>query len=173
MPNAECTAIGIPDKLHKDEREDDPVFNVDEVLFRRFKVQGEPAEWLTNSALSAAVFEIKNDSFNRSKYSDAEDVLYNDRPEDNGAHYVDWGILSLPVSCINLEIPIDHKEKGVVTRRIFTIQVRHTSKPCNYAHCEIFVFEDGVQIDSNKPKSVKLSIRNHLVGISTILKKPS
>src|SRR5947209_1929844 len=149
MPNPVCTSLGIPEHLHQDDRLADPTFEPAEVLYRRFLVSGRIEEWLKNNSLSSAVFQIKNDSFNRSKYSEANDVLYNDIVEENGNHYNDSGILQVPSSINDFDFQINQNK----TLRQFTVRVVHTPRSCNYSHSEVFLFENGVQINSNKPST--------------------
>jgi hypothetical protein len=91
----ECLNKGIPNYLHQGERKEDQIFDADELLFRRFKVTPPKELWLTDNSVSANVFKLENDSYNRGKYSNApNDVLYNKDASSPEDHFYSWGILS-------------------------------------------------------------------------------
>ncbi len=168
MPSPECSKLGIPDHLHQDDRVPDQSFEEGELLYRRFRVLGKVEDWKNDKSLSVAIFEIKNDSFNRSKYSNPEDVLYNDNFEADGKHHTSNGILSLPVAELNeFDFPVLQNK----ILKHYTIKVSHTPLVCNYSHSEIFVLEEEQQIDSNKPKSMKAALRDFLLERVTIIKE--
>lgn len=134
----DCEILGIPNHLHKNQRELDTIFDEEEVLYRRFKI--ERSKWEGTIQESSAVFELKDDSYNRSKYClSPTDVLYS----STGEYYENWGIGSVSIS------KISGNKKSIINNEIrnFTIKVEHTPEICNYPHCEVFIYEDGIGKD--------------------------
>lgn len=168
--NQLCQQLGIPERLHRNGRGIDNEFLEDELIYRRFKVEGNKEDWLSNSQISTSIFKVSNDSCNRSKYSEEpEDVLFNIRPQDEGKHYIDWGILSLQVHQLNqFSFPIQQNSID----RIFSIKVEHVPDDCMYPHSEIRVFVDGELISKNKPSSINRAIRDFLIEQVVIVKEP-
>lgn len=163
-----CSSLGIPSHLHRAGRVNDDVF-VGEVIFRRFLASGTKNDWSKNSQISCSIFEVKNDSCNRSKYSDSpEDVLYNVRIEDGGNHYFSWGILSIGSDMFDL---FTFQING--TTRTFSLKLEHVPLDCMFPHSEIIVFENNEKVDTSKPKSVKVVIRDYLISNCDIVKSPS
>ena len=96
--SGKCKELGIPDYLHRGARSADQNFDPEESLYRRFFTKIPSSEWQQDKAVSSVLFELKDDSYNRSKYSqEPEDVLYNEREEDRGSHYFEAGILQVAV----------------------------------------------------------------------------
>jgi len=168
VSNSVCNSLGIPSYLHRSGRAIDNEF-IDEFIFRRFLATGAKIDWMKDNQLSSSIFEVKNDSCNRSKYSNSpEDVLYNVRIEDEGKHYFSWGILSIGTKAFSI---FTFKVNG--TTRTFSLQLSHDPLECMFPHSEIIVLEVGFRIDTNKPKSVKTAIRDFLITECKIVKYPS
>lgn len=165
-----CKALGIPEYLHRDGRPIDEEFN-SELIYRRFNIAGNPSEWIKDKSISTVIFEVKNDSCNREKYCKTpSDVLFNTRPEDKGAHYEHHGIISFNsdvVQYFNESLELND------TKRQFTLKMVHYPNDCMYPHCEIHVYENGIYVDSGKPKSIKALIRDILIGACEVIKYPT
>jgi hypothetical protein len=147
----------------------DEEFN-NEIIYRRFKASADKSEWLNNSQLSSSIFQVNSDSCNRSKYSEfPEDVLFNIRIEDNGAHYFSWGILAF-----NSEIIDSFSFLLNGTKRTFSMKLDHTPLDCMFPHSEIIVLEGEEKININiPPKSARVVIRDYLISNCEIIKSPS
>ena len=118
--------------------------------------------------MSVALFELKDDSYNRSKYSQKpEDVLYNEREEDKGNHYLDAGILQVAIlHTLTFGFEINDEE------RKFQLLPVHKPTECIFPHSELHIYENGAKIDyaQSKPKSLKAAIRDFLVRNCTVVK---
>ena len=154
-----CEAIGIPQHLWILNKLEDQVFEDDEILFRRIRVQ-LPDDYETDDDLALELFEIKDDSYNRSKYCLFQnDVLYDTRPESNGNHLDNWGIISISVR--NLKVKSPFLLNGVhVECELLPI---HCPVLCNYPHTEAWFFKDGEKISKKKPRSMKTLFRRSLI----------
>jgi len=165
-----CTQLGIPERLHKNGRDIDAAFLEDELIYRRFKVEGSQEDWNANNQISVKIFPVSNDSCNRSKYCESpEDVLFNTRPSDEGKHYLDWGIIALEVTRLN-DFEFSFYQNS--NRKIFLIKVEHVPSECMYPHSEIRVYENDSLVVQDKPKSTKSAIRKFLMDRIVIVKEP-
>lgn len=168
MSSSVCDSLGIPSYLHRKGRDIDNHF-IDEFVYRRFLASAEKSDWMANNQISSSIFEVKNDSCNRSKYSNSpEDVLYNIRVEDEGKHYFSWGVLSINTKAFDV-----FTFKINETTRTFSLQLSHEPLECMFPHSEIIVLENGSVVDTSKPKSVKAAIRDFLITECEIVKLPS
>ncbi len=146
----ECEAMGIPRHLHQLERPVDPVFDGEELLYRRYPA-GTPD-------LTAAI-SFERMSVNRGKYCEsADDTLWDDR---DGSRYSGCGVFALPVQAL------DVMEKHPQEDYRFTLRPEHRPNRCNYLHSEVVatkVLPDGTEesLADIKPKSVKLKLRQAL-----------
>ncbi|PQA60172.1 hypothetical protein [Siphonobacter curvatus] len=158
-----CTISSIPARLHRNGRPVISEFDEDELLYRRFKVEGSKEDWETNQDSRVKIFAMDNDSYNRSKFSECpEDVLYN---KDSEEHHLAYGIVSIKVSDV-----LSIREAEVNNeRRIFTAVVNHKPENCMYPHCDLVIYSNG-QVAEKRPKSVKAVFRNLLVGFLKIEK---
>lgn len=162
-----CDSLGIPSYLQRNGRPEDNNF-LSETIYRRFRSSANIQSWLNDQSISSSIFPVQDDSCNRSKYSNVpEDVLYNVRVEDSGAHYLSWGILEFDSDALKTFSSEVNGEK-----RYFTIGLIHSPLECMYPHSEIIVYENGERIDTNKPKSIKRLIRDCLINNSRIVKHP-
>ena len=169
-----CDAFGIPKHLHKNGRDVDPNFLKEECLYRRFSNKMPPANWYKDEGnkknISASLFPLNSDSYNRSKYCKAEDVLYNDSSEN---HYLLAGIFTIRVSKIEQVKDINTENEP---KRKFTLMVEHTPKECNYSHSEVFCYENGNKLPygGQPTKSIRMVIRDYLLSaIDAIHKYPT
>jgi hypothetical protein len=153
----ECAAKGIPEHLHRVGREPDPVFESDELLYRRFP--------LNKPDLTAAI-SFKRMSVNRGKYCNSpDDVLWN---STDGGRLEGFGVLEFEVGALGLTVRHPHDPVS------FALRPDHTPEPCNYPHTEVVAFAvsaaDGTEtaIQDIKPPSVKLRFREHLQNLARI-----
>lgn len=166
----QCLALGIPERLHTNNRNIDPNFDEDECVYRRFKVPGPKETWsMAGNEPSARIFDLSEDSYNRSKYCEQpDDVLFNVRPEDGGKHYDDAGIISLQVNQLR-----DAATEFLVTengnRRRFTFSVEHDPLLCMYPHTNVNVMENG-KLAPKRPPSLKSAFRLMLRDYLEIIK---
>ena len=105
-------------------------FEPDESLYRRFR-QAD----IVNGQIVAASLQFPKtgedtgQSFNRSTFSQAEDVLWHDNSEER---YEGWGFLEFPVSCLPAE------EICPNTHNRYTFFPKHVPLEKNYAHSEVW-----------------------------------
>ena len=162
-----CSEKGIPERLHQLGRKVLEHFEDNEKLYRRFLTPQSKDCWLESRQLSASIFKIRDDSYNRELFSNyPSDVLFNIHAISEEDHYFDWGILSISVGkIISFSEPIPPS-------RAFKMGPRHDPEFCMYPHCEVLVFEGGVRIE-NSPKSIKVKARDLLISNCKIEKEPS
>lgn len=159
-----CKSLGIPYHLWRNGRPQIDYFSDNELLFRRFYVPGTVKDFVNNAQYSISIFDIKDDSYNReSLCKSAEDVLY----DSNGTHYANYGILALRVGTIHGFSFVYKSDKGMHNTQLIT---NHRPEECNYAHCELWFFNDGERIVENKPKSAKKIWRRKLLSFMTVIK---
>lgn len=166
----ECTDIGIPEYLHTKDRSVDSVFNIEEQIFRRFQTAQPINIWLEDSQVSAAIFPLKDDSYNREKYSKAPcDVLYNINAKNKTDHYFNSGIISLTCGQIQNEL----RFKSIINKEEIEVMFNIIHKPevCIYPHCEVIALKNGKHINPTKPKSARSVIRDILIEKCIIIKE--
>lgn len=164
-----CFELGIPEHLHSKGREIDNVFD-SELIYRRYFASGKITDWMKDGSISAAIFPVRNDSCNRSKYcKDPTDVLYNTREGENEEHYIHMGILGFNSSAVE---DFSHTIKHNNNDRVFRLKMQHDPRVCMYPHCEIIVLENGERVNSGKPKSVKVLVRDILLNSIEIISYP-
>ncbi len=147
-----CSSRGIPCHLHQCGRQSDPVFTPNEVAYR-----WHPPEVTDPKNLIS--FKKKNSSVNRSKYcKDSADVLICDRTGTVKPHHV----ASFPISFFNGRAWKKQKTEGGVSAEIeVTVTIEHAPLPCNYAHCDLVVRENGQVVDELKGV-LRLQIRTEV-----------
>lgn len=151
--------MSIPQRLWISNRPEDPNFEPDEVLYRRIQTP-LPADFRDDDTIGVELFEIKDDSYNRSKYCSTEyDVLFNTRIQDNGQHYSNWGIISVTVGEMIEPVPFNLQGKMVECQLL----PEHAPGICNYAHTEAWFYRDGIKVSKNKPPSMKTFFRRRLL----------
>ncbi|MDR6734168.1 hypothetical protein [Sphingobacterium sp. 2149] len=155
-----CTILGVPEHLCAFNKEVDVPFEENEVLYRRVP-NSLPSE---NDKLTAEhlkqIFPLRSDSYNRSLFSEPGDVLI----DHLGNHYPNEVSISLPIQEINsISFSVKDSKLG---ERVFSLVVRGDILDCNYSHCEIDCYQDGVKIDPNSnPRSSKQFMRNQLKNL--------
>jgi hypothetical protein len=126
---------------------EDPVFDGDELLYRRYIKAHFPY-----GRLLPAAFSFPRPSFNRGKYSVPQDVLHSDCCE--GRALDGWGVLQCAVT--ELPTPVD----GADGRRFF-FSPMHQPRECCYAHSEVWCTEEG-NITDTPSKKVREEFRVRL-----------
>lgn len=133
---------------------EDPDFPDGELLYRRYKRAD-----FENRELLPASFQFPRQSFNRERYSRAEDVLHKDCCK--GKSYEGWGVLACSVG--DLPTPVD----GVDGKQ-FCFSPMHKPSECCYAHVEIWCKLDDAVIEEPSRK-VKEAFRVRLAQRMKIL----
>lgn len=170
-----CSRFSIPKRLWQGRRRKDNVFSDEELIFRRFKGNINADDWRSTAGLSTAVFDVKNDSTNRSKYStDPADVLYPITRRNPIHHYQSYGIVAFSVADFRT-LSIVPKEplttiEGVP--RVFTFQLEHIPECCMYPHTEIWIIENGTHVPAPSSRLVKAAVRDELFRISNLVRFP-
>lgn len=154
-----CADLGIPEHLHQNGRTaENENFTPDERMFRRFRPKDSLSEIVKTN------FDFKSMSFNRERYSNPEDVLYNIK-ENN--HYNDCGVASLTVYEIE-RIQIPHPDD----KQLYTFKAVHDPEECMYPHSIVQVFKNGNKVSEIKPSSVKSLIRDEYEKSIMIIRMP-
>ena len=111
----------LPDRLRRNGRAVDPVFDPPEKLFRRYR-----REHYVNGQFSGLGLRINiPPSTNREKYSAAEDVLFSANDEFAG-----WGVLSLRALDVTIGLPENLPS--------YDFSCKHVPLEDNYSHSEIW-----------------------------------
>jgi hypothetical protein len=172
MSCADCVNNGIPELLCSHGK-DAPVSFIDgELVFRRHNQPGSQAELqaLTASEIGNKIFQLDNDSYNRSTLSEPHHVLLvsPDSDQTNLDYYQDYGIISLDVDEVNNiheVVHINNKEhKG-------NLRVVHAVEPCNYSHSEIHLYLDGNLYAGKAPKSARPFFRRQLQAALNVVRQ--
>lgn len=118
--------------LYREGRAEDTEFEESELLYRRYLGQH-----FENQKLLPASLRFPRPSFNRQKYSNAEDVLHPDCC--NGAMQGGWGVLE----CQRGDVP-----SPIIgpDGRSYRFEPRHAPLDCCYAHAEIWCFEGDADV---------------------------
>ena len=163
----ECDEIGIPGHLHQGERRKINLFKQDELLYRRFYVDPPKSTWLKNAKLSAAVFKLDNDSYNRSYFCNYPlDVLYNIKAKSKTDHFFNWGILKINVNSIEDNVFIVN-DKDIEVH----FEINHEPLKCMYPHSEIKT-NIVTQTSNSVSKATRASIRDYLIDKCEVIKNP-
>ncbi|TND10111.1 MAG: hypothetical protein FD123_359 [Bacteroidetes bacterium] len=167
MANNFCTELGIPEYLHKDNRQDQQIFSIDEGLYRRFpKIQNGKLSISDKGDIDQSIFSTDNMSCNRQDFClTPEDVLFS---STSNTHYFHYGIVRISIKEIeniviqNTSIPANKYELKVV----------HDPEECMYPHTVVKIFENGVLMEKPPGPSIKISIRKKYAQICTLIKAP-
>ncbi|OIN59834.1 hypothetical protein [Arsenicibacter rosenii] len=153
----EC-ALVIPVHLHQHDRPPTDIQD-DEVLYRRFFVKGPTKDWKARGKQDMAkVFQLSNDSYNRSSLSNESDVLF----DDTGHYFANAGILSVSIKQIRSAAGTYTLEaQGRIPARILYFNAIHDPMHCNYAHAQLEIWENGTRAPS-QPSSMKTVFREML-----------
>ena len=164
MPDAECSAKGIPEHLHRNDRPANQSFPDNEKLWMRFS----PEHPLMDGKPPPGIFRPTGQSVNRELMGESEplDVLYSIHgPPHPSTH----GILEFNVSAVtSLRKP--HPEQA---ERIFTFRVIHMPERCMYPHCEIQAYLDGQPLEEVRPNKIKTWLREAMHAAWRVIKQPS
>jgi hypothetical protein len=109
-----------PARLRRDGRDKDCNFAPTEKLYRRYKCDHFVGNQFSNMGLSLRV----PPSLNRSKYSEAQDVLFSEANE-----FENWGVLSFCIRDIPTPLPEQPPE--------FDFSPNHDPLEDNFAHTEL------------------------------------
>lgn len=159
-----CDENLIPKHLHLNGRVLINEFS-EETLYRRF----EKSHILPSGEISVSIFDTREDSVNRSAFSEPNDVLYNTRALKNSEHFFNWGIVGVSTELFKEKIfPVNDEP------RIFQLIPNHCPEECMYPHSQIEIFENGNRITKGqtKPKSIKTAIRSYYREIWQLYKMP-
>lgn len=124
-----CTGL-IPDEMHQNGRNSEPFDDGKEKLFLRFPASEDLEVDCTK--LRPAFFEIRAQSVNRSRFSEA---LWVTLPDWKG-----WGIATSLFENIDLSEFRTNDPKSAV----YKFEPTHHPCACNYAHSEIRVLKNGM-----------------------------
>ncbi len=169
MACEKCTELSIPENLCSENKvEKKVIIDSTERLYRRFSM-AIPKD-LPISALDLSYqklfFRFNRDSYNRSAFSIPEDVLI----DSSGKRYDSDGIFSIEAS----SLPIQDQYDTNIGTSMCKIEFSHEAEDCNYAHCELHCYVDGIRKDKNAPPpSLKTVFRRMLLKNITILKHVS
>lgn len=143
------------DRVHRNGRPEDQIFDPDERLFRRYPkmslINGRPVP------LAMTFEEHSGISVNRSKYSEPQDVLEPDCCD--GVGRPQCVVLEIHSSDVPQEIPTTDG-----TGRVFQFRIAHKPRDTCFAHSEIWCNREGdIQLPYEKPpKHVKNLFRVEL-----------
>lgn len=153
-----CTELAIPEHLCSFNKERDVPFEENEILYRRINSDIPDDIGLFSKQNLDKVFPLRNDSYNRSKFSNPQDVLI----DANGTVYPEDKVISLKINLINsIEKTVPDSKNS---ERVFKLQVVSEIVDCNYAHCEVKCFMNGELVPNpeGNPKSSRSFMRDQL-----------
>jgi hypothetical protein len=171
MPCQDCISIGIPDRLCQDGK-GEYVVKSEDYIYRRHDLNGSIDEIrkLPLSTIGENLFKLFSDSYNLSSISEPEDVLFNDKKDEKGGHYLTSGIISINVGQIE-----EQKFKYILQGKevVCTFKVHHDPMECNYSHAEMKYYMDDVQFSGRPAKSAKEFFRRRLLEAMSEIKRAS
>lgn len=144
-------------RMEKQNRPTDAEFLPDELLYLRCANSSlDPAN--TRRLFPDQIRFYPDQSVNRGKYSEPEDVLH--------PNYLDFGIARFQVQHVQLEL-----SSGGEINYQWTIE--HKPEENNYAHSEIWTYKDKQHItDSKLPTGIKKQFRQMLSERAEVIKQP-
>lgn len=155
-----------PARMFSRGREPDQIFSADEILYFRCK-----KDWIDedNQAIKPANIPFPNQSVNRQKYSEPQDVLLPDN-ENKTKQLIYWGVAKILVS----DIPVDEKTQGSTGAKAvsYKFRVAHDPEVDNFSHSEIRVYKNNVVANKVKSQQIKKAYRTKLSFKSKIIVKP-
>ena len=167
----DCLALGIPERLCSDGKPTLDLIDSTDYIYRRHNVAGsiEEIKALTDAEIGKDLFKLFDDSYNLSSLCETHlDVLYNDNPDEQGAHFKTLGVIGINVDSLESE-NFEYLSNGVMTQCNF--KVHHKPEPCNYAHAEIIYYMNGEKYEGKSPsKSAKTFFRRQLKALMIELK---
>lgn len=164
MACEECINLDIPERLCSDGKALDIPVDPKEFLYRRTPDVLDGDLTKLDIKIVERLFALLNDSYNRSEFSNPEDVLI----DEFGVKYPNNGIIAVNLIDFNKEMVfnIANEPKQVKFEAVFD------PKACNYAHCEVWSFVNDTRIEGNKPpKSARAFFRKQILSRITIVKQ--
>ena len=150
MADQYCSDLGIPKHLHHEDRPLVPFAETDELMFRRFNL-------MTESSVTACI-KFSRMSVNRENFSSAEDALIN---TEHSGIYEGCGVVAFSVGSL-LAPTANGKWQVQGVPGEYELTAEHKPGRCNYAHSEVVVFKNGMELPKIKPITVRLAIRRDL-----------
>jgi len=166
--------LEIPEFLHAKDQLKDNNFNINEEIYRRFKLH----EWISEeNIVSASAFSLSSDSFNRQKYSKKpEDVLLDvknfskDLLCDGILKIIIGNLYQLNDLKINL-FDLIHEQRTCSV----SVEVSHAPHKFMYAHSDVIFCVDEIPITGKfkfKPNTLKTIYKGKMQKIAQIIKQP-
>jgi len=172
MSCEDCIRVGLPERLCMKNKPTVDWLDNSDLLFRRHKTAGSTSvlRTLPNAQIGVDIFQLKDDSYNASQFSEPDDVLLNDNPSEvQPRHsYGQYGIIAIPVEIARMRKVerLDHFDKE------FHTAVVHVPKDCNYSHAEIHFFVNGEKYSKEiHGKAPKIYFREELQKGLTVIKE--
>jgi hypothetical protein len=170
-----CYTPGIPNHLHRNGRDEDADFSLDNFIYIRV----EPKHIILTSdengnlrpIISLAAFKSNLQSCNRDKYSIANDVLYNVNATSLGEHFNTWGVISVEKDKLFKQV-YQHPELVGIS---YKTGLSHSSEECMYPHSEVIIYDaqddtrTNIEINS---KTIKAKIRAFYIDNFILEKQP-
>ena len=147
----------IPERLLRNGRAENQIFDTHERLFFRFRFNSEN-DSLVGKRISPSAIWFPDLSTNRELCSEQEDVLL--------PNFLDWGIASFEVGA--LPAPITPLPDG----KLHELRPHHDPEENNYSHTEVRCFKGGIykKTHANLNDHAKKIFRTKLSEVMTILK---
>jgi len=133
--------------MHQDGRAPDDALDATELFYRRYSL----AHFVEGHVLPQSI-SFPKPSFNRSKYSNPEDVLHVDCC--NGKELSGWGVVESAVADLCISRESGDKQK-------LTLYPKHVPLPTCYAHSELWC-QSETSNDVKPSQSVKEKFRIEL-----------
>lgn len=165
-----CALKYIPDRLHAGDKIVSHEFTIGEFLFRRCT-----AEQLDNPFKNISIADISlNRAGQNNSISNADDVLYNIRVEDEIERYEGLEVCELEVISLDANNRyIKHFEQGEdAAKSTAILELLHDADPCMYPHCifKVTLDDQHVTMDNykqtlNKKQKIKTAIKDELANM--------
>lgn len=110
-----------PDRMRRNGRPDDQTFEATEKLFRRYT----RAHYFNGQVSNTGISFDSAPSVNREKYSQPQDVIF-----DEAEEFANWGVLSFRVSDLPTAFPLEDPQYG--------FSPKHVPMENNYSHSEVW-----------------------------------
>jgi hypothetical protein len=148
MADPACVELGIPERLHREDREPDPQFEPSEVLYRCLP------KTFPQTELKASFRLTQDESVNRRKYSKyPADVLFHIK----GTHRVGHPILAFEVRQLRQQLSRRENNEDA----IYSFDVCHKPEDCMYPHCAVEVRRNG-QLADSVPGVIRKQVRDSI-----------
>lgn len=145
-----CEIPYIPNRLHRNGRENIVEFEIGELLFRRC-----PPNHVRNpfDSISLVDVSVNREGPEAGKFCEEEDVLYITIPNDGDKEKYEESICRMQILELNdnsqYEKRIDGKQAGPNGEQndiSCTIKLKHKSEDCNYAHSAFEFYYDEEEV---------------------------